>query len=79
MPVGQNRSNFALNTRLSAPRYDTWCKIQALNLQPAVQPPKEREMDGRVHPLQAGFGSYHNQWPFPSIIVFLDRLTNSAN
>jgi len=28
MPEGQNHSNFALNTRLSAPRYDTWCKIQ---------------------------------------------------
>jgi hypothetical protein len=28
MPAGQNHSNFALNTRLSAPRYDTWCKIQ---------------------------------------------------
>jgi len=30
MPAGQNHSNFALNTRLSAPRYDTWCKIQVL-------------------------------------------------
>ena len=28
MPAGQNHSNFALNTRLSSPRYDTWCKIQ---------------------------------------------------
>ena len=32
MPAGQNHSNFALNTRLSAPRYDTWCKIQVINL-----------------------------------------------
>jgi len=31
MPAGQNHSNFALNTRLSAPRYDTWCKIQVLD------------------------------------------------
>jgi hypothetical protein len=31
MPAGQNHSNFALNTRLSAPRYDTWCKIQVIN------------------------------------------------
>jgi hypothetical protein len=30
MPVGQNHSNFALKTRLSAPRYDTWCKIQVI-------------------------------------------------
>jgi hypothetical protein len=30
MPAGQNHSNFALNTRLSAPRCDTWCKIQVL-------------------------------------------------
>ena len=30
MPAGQNHSNFALNTRLSAPRYDTWCKIQVI-------------------------------------------------
>jgi hypothetical protein len=30
MVAGQNHSNFALNTRLSAPRYDTWCKIQVL-------------------------------------------------
>jgi uncharacterized protein (DUF433 family) len=30
MPAGQNHSSFALNTRLSAPRYDTWCKIQVL-------------------------------------------------
>jgi hypothetical protein len=30
MPAGQNHSNFALNTTLSAPRYDTWCKIQVL-------------------------------------------------
>jgi hypothetical protein len=30
LPAGQNYSNFALNTRLSAPRYDTWCKIQLL-------------------------------------------------
>ena len=30
MPAGQNHSNFALNSRLSAPRYDTWCKIQVL-------------------------------------------------
>ena len=30
MPAGQNHSNFALNTRLSSPRYDTWCKIQVL-------------------------------------------------
>jgi ATP-dependent Lon protease len=28
MPAGQNRSNFALETRFSAPRYGTWCKIQ---------------------------------------------------
>jgi hypothetical protein len=26
-------------------------------------------MDGSVHPLQTGFGSYHNRWLFPSIIV----------
>jgi hypothetical protein len=26
-PAGQNHSNFALNTGLSAPLYDTWCKI----------------------------------------------------
>ncbi len=32
MVAGQNHSNFALNTRLSAPRYDTWCKIQVLSL-----------------------------------------------
>jgi hypothetical protein len=32
MPAGQNHSNFALNTRLSAPRYDAWCKIQVLEL-----------------------------------------------
>ena len=30
MVADQNHSNFALNTRLSAPRYDTWCKIQVL-------------------------------------------------
>jgi hypothetical protein len=30
MSAGQNHSNFALNTRLSAPRYDTWCKIQVI-------------------------------------------------
>jgi hypothetical protein len=30
MPAGQNHSNFALNTRLSAPRYNTWCKIQVI-------------------------------------------------
>jgi hypothetical protein len=30
MFAGQNHSNFSLNTRLSAPRYDTWCKIQVL-------------------------------------------------
>jgi hypothetical protein len=30
MPAGQNHSNFALNTRLSAPRDDTWCKIQVI-------------------------------------------------
>jgi len=30
MLAGQNHSNFALNTRLSAPRYDTWCKIQVI-------------------------------------------------
>jgi hypothetical protein len=76
MLAGQNHSNFALNTRLSAPRYDTWCKIQVLNLQPSVQLPREREMEGSVHPLQTGFASYHTQWFFPSIIVFLDQLTN---
>jgi hypothetical protein len=32
MPAGQNHSNFALNTRLSAPRYDTWCKIQVIHI-----------------------------------------------
>jgi hypothetical protein len=31
MPAGQNHSNFALKTRLSAPRYDTWCKIQVVS------------------------------------------------
>jgi hypothetical protein len=31
MPAGQNHSNFALNTRLSAPRYDSWCKIQVVD------------------------------------------------
>jgi hypothetical protein len=30
MPAGQNHSNFALNPRLSAARYDKWCKIQVL-------------------------------------------------
>jgi hypothetical protein len=30
MPAGQNHSNFALNPKLSAPRYDNWCKIQVL-------------------------------------------------
>jgi hypothetical protein len=30
MAAGQNHSNFVLKTRLSAPRYDTWCKIQVV-------------------------------------------------
>jgi len=30
MPAGQNHSNFALNKGLSAPRYDTWCKVQVI-------------------------------------------------
>jgi hypothetical protein len=30
MPAGQNYSNCALNTRVSAPRYDTRCKIQVI-------------------------------------------------
>jgi hypothetical protein len=34
MPPGQNHSNFALKTGLSAPRYDTWCKIQVFILLP---------------------------------------------
>jgi hypothetical protein len=29
-------------------------------------------MDGSVYFLRAGFGSYHNQWFFPSIIVCHD-------
>ncbi len=41
MPAGQNHSNFALKTRLSAPRYDTWCKIQVLNfIDDYVPPPR---------------------------------------
>jgi hypothetical protein len=28
MSAGQNHSNFTLNTKLSAPRYDTWCKFR---------------------------------------------------
>jgi len=32
MPAGKNHSNFALNTRLSAPRYDTWCKSQVITI-----------------------------------------------
>ena len=32
MPAGQNHSNVALNTRLSAPRYGTWCKIQVISI-----------------------------------------------
>jgi hypothetical protein len=32
MPAGQNQSNFALNARLSAPRYYTWCKIQVITI-----------------------------------------------
>ncbi len=28
MPAGRNPSNCALHTWVSAPRYDTWCKIQ---------------------------------------------------
>jgi hypothetical protein len=72
MPAGQNHSNFALNTRLSAPRYDIWCKIQVLNLQSLEQPPWEREMDGSMFGLQTGFGYYHNQWVFPSRNVYPD-------
>ena len=30
MPAGQKHYNFAINTRLSSPRYDTWCKIQVI-------------------------------------------------
>jgi len=30
MPAGQNHSNCDLNKRVSAPRYDTWYKIQVL-------------------------------------------------
>ena len=37
MPAGQNHSNFTLITRLSAPRYDTWCKIQVLSSQNALE------------------------------------------
>jgi hypothetical protein len=33
MPADQNHSNFALNTMLSAPRYDTWCKIQVISFE----------------------------------------------
>jgi N-methylhydantoinase B len=44
MPVGQNHSNFALNTRLSSPRYDTWCKIQVIYDEKGKME-KKRELD----------------------------------
>jgi hypothetical protein len=30
MPADQTHSNSVLNTRLSAPYYNTWCKIQVM-------------------------------------------------
>ncbi len=40
MLAGQNHSNFALNKRLSSPRYDTWCKIQVLSDGEKILKPK---------------------------------------
>jgi hypothetical protein len=56
MSAGQNHSNFAINTRLSSPRYDTWYKIQVikkgiiiisiLQILPLLHPSKCRYVSG---------------------------------
>jgi len=45
MSAGQNHSNIALNTRPSAPRYDTWYKIQVLKV---MNTKKSHKLDGKV-------------------------------
>jgi hypothetical protein len=66
MPAGQNHSNFALNTRLSAPRYDTWCKIQVIVFQSfnfLIMLSHETQPSPEAQSLNAG-SNFHRHIPF---------------